>query len=96
MEFENDVFTLLEQVQANGVIPSSVDVRDEYALDRSARRGSTTHAKNMGVTNDVVRANNRWRSEMNSATGGGRLDMIETYAALDSLLPMMLRYSKPL
>mmetsp|Transcript_17572 Transcript_17572/g.49643 ORF Transcript_17572/g.49643 Transcript_17572/m.49643 type:complete len:426 (+) Transcript_17572:14374-15651(+) len=96
VEFANDVFLAIERVQLRGFIADDIDVRDQYGLDRSARRGSTAHARNMQVPLDIINANNRWRVEANSTTGNPRLDMVDVYSALDALLPTVLEYSRRL
>jgi hypothetical protein len=46
-EFENDWFTVLEKVQATTIhIEDLVDVREEFGIGRSQRRGVTAHARN--------------------------------------------------
>ncbi len=90
MEFEDDFFSLLEEVQVTtSWIRDDVDVRDDYGILRSLRRGVTAHAINMQVPTDLIRAINRWRHE----DGTGTLDIIEVYAQFDALKPTMLRYS---
>jgi len=96
-EFENDFFELLEAVQLAGeCIKTSVDVRSAYGILRSLRRGVTGHARNMKVDREVIEAVNRWRKETMSNGVGLRLDLIDVYTALDSLLPTLLEYSRAL
>jgi hypothetical protein len=97
VEFQDDFFRVIEMVQATtNLIEDDVFVRDEFGIERSTRRGVTIHAKNMDVGEEVITANNRWRREANSASGASRLDMIEVYTVLDALMPLVLRFSKPL
>jgi hypothetical protein len=94
MEFENDFFTILEKVQATTeLIPDDFVIRDECGIARTLRRSVTAHARNMGVSIDLIKAVNRWRQEANSSTGNPRLDMPDVYSALASILPTTLRYS---
>ena len=97
-EFENDFFLLLERVQAQTThIDKEMDVRDAYGIMRSLRRGLTSHSKNMGIPEEDLKAFNRWRSEIKSGHGGaGRLDMPDLYAALKSLTPALLRFTRSL
>jgi hypothetical protein len=97
-EFANDFFVLLERVQAQTEhIDKEMDVRDAYGLMRSSRRGLTSHAKNMGIPLEDLKAFNRWRSEIKIGNGGaGRLDMPDLYAALKSLTPALLRFTRSL
>jgi hypothetical protein len=96
VEYQDDFFKVIEAVQATtSFIPEDICVRDEYGTERTLRRSATAHAKNMGLGDDVIKANNRWRSEFNSRTGGSsRVDMIDVYTTLDALLPTVLRFSK--
>jgi hypothetical protein len=95
MEFENDFFTLLKKVQATmDLIPDDFVIRDECGIARTIRHSVTAHARNMGVSIDLIKALNWWRQEANSSTGNPRLDAIpDVYSALASILPTTLRYS---
>jgi hypothetical protein len=95
MEFENDIFTVLEKVQSTTeLFPLEFVIRGECGIARSLRRSVTgAHARNMGVSIDLIKAINRWRQEANSETGNPRLDMPDVYSALASILPTILRYS---
>jgi hypothetical protein len=95
-EFENDFFTLLERVQAQTtLIAKDMDVRDAYGIMRSLRQGLTSHAKNMGIPEEDLKGFNCWRSEIKSG-GAGRLDMPALYAALKSLTPALLQFTRSL
>jgi hypothetical protein len=97
VEFQNDFYGYLEKVQATtGLISDEMDVRDAYGLRRSTRRGVTAHAKVMHVDSDVIKAVHRWEKELNSRSGFPRLDMIDTYDTLVSLVPLILKYSRSL
>jgi hypothetical protein len=88
---------VLEKVQATtSLIPREIDVRAEYGVSRSTRRGVTAHARNMEVPAELVNAVNRWRAESNSATGNPRLDMADVYTTLKALLPTILSYARSL
>jgi hypothetical protein len=97
VEFEEDFFVILEKVQATTtLIERYLDVRAEYGISRSLRRGVTAHARNMGVPRELVDSVNRWRKEANSATGNPTMDMADVYTTLKALLPTILRYSRSL
>ncbi|KAG7368517.1 hypothetical protein IV203_031260 [Nitzschia inconspicua] len=92
-EFEDDFFTLLERVQATtDLIREDLDLRDEAGISRTIRRGATDHAVNMGVADNLIRAMNRWRSEIRSKDSGVGHTMIDRYTTLTSLKPTFLRY----
>ena len=92
-EFEEDYFSLLEAVQNSrpDLIDPSVSVRDVYGLERTERRGATSHAINQGLSKDLINLVNRWRVEFNST--GPQYEMIDNYARIDHLKPTLLRYS---
>ena len=93
-KFENDFMTVLEKVQATTrFIGSEVDVRDDYGILRTLRRGVTSHARNMGVGDALLKIFNRWRTEMNS-NGIATLDMIDTYSKLSTLVQTLLKFSR--
>ena len=95
-EFEHDFFRLLREVQATtSFIDQGVEVGSSYGILRSCRRGMTVHARNVGVSKEELNTFNRWSADMNSKTGVGRLDMAETYSALDHLKPTLLRVTRP-
>ena len=45
------------------IAEENIGVREDFGVSRSARRGVTTHAKNIGVAEHVLQANNRWLAE---------------------------------
>jgi hypothetical protein len=96
-EFEDDFSTVLEKVQSTtSAIGPLVDVRDLYEILRSTRRGVTSHARNMQLPEDDIKAFNRWGKDLNARTGASRLDMIEVYSKLEALAPTLLRFSRTL
>lgn len=94
--YEDMFYSMLEEVQTRRpkLIRPKVDVREDFGIYRSLRRGVTSHATNMDVSSTLVDAINRWRSERNSEVA--RLDMAGSYARLDSIKPTVLRYSSGL
>ena len=94
--YEDMFYSMLEDVQAKrkDLIKPTVDVREDFGIHRSLRRGVTSHALNMDIDRALVDAINRWRSERNSEVA--RLDMAGTYSRLDSIMQTLLRYSSGL
>ena len=94
--YEDMFYCMLEDVQARrkDLIKPKVDIREDYGIHRSLRRGVTSHAINMDIGKALVDAVNWWRSELNSEVA--RLDMAGSYARLDSIKPAVLRYSEKL
>jgi hypothetical protein len=88
----------LEQVQETSpdLMEMNVDVREDYGLSRSCRRGVTTHARNQGVEPQVVEANNRWRKEERARGGNPHLSMMDYYTDIKQSLPLLLKFSAPL
>jgi hypothetical protein len=78
------------------LISKDIDVRAEYGILRSTRRGVTAHARHMEVSTELVNVVNQWRAELDSATGNPRLDMADVYTTLKALLPTILPYSRSL
>ena len=96
VEFEDDWFSILEHVQQKTeLIEERVDLRDAAGILRSLRRGVTSHAKNVNVTEPLIHAINRWRSEK-GGTKKGSLPMVDRYTELGTLTPTYLRFSKAL
>ena len=69
---------------------------EEYSIYRSLRQGSTTQARNKGVSELDITTDNIWRN--NERTGRIRTttNMVEHYSHIQMLLPILLRYSKAL
>ena len=97
MEFEDDFFRVLERVQdTTELISKELCVRDVYGLSRSLRRGVTAHSKNMRIDKELRDAINRWGKEANTKLGVARLDMGDTYTTLESIMPLILEFSRAL
>jgi len=92
-DYEDMFYLMLEGIQASRpeLISPTVDVREDFGLFRSVRRGGTSHALNMDIDEKFVRAMNRWRDEVNSEVL--RADIVGAYSRLDTIRPTRLRYS---
>ena len=94
-EWECDFYSLLEAIQeTTNSIERSINVREAYGILRSIRRGATVHARNMGVSKEVIEAVHRWQREALGTGYGIRLDLIDVYTSLDALSPTLLKYSQ--
>ena len=93
--FEDVVIEKLITIQQQHphLIPDSVDLTDEFGMSRSFRRGSTTHAKNLGVSDAVIDLNNRWRTFDRSRGSMPSLRMSEYYNDVKLSLPRFLAYA---
>lgn len=97
-KYAEGFYTCLEHVQATrpDLIESDIDVREDYGLSRSSRRGVTTHARNIGIPEGVIQANNRWRKEESARGGRPWLTMQDYYTDVKQSLPLLLKFSAPL
>jgi hypothetical protein len=58
-EYEDDFFSVLERIQSSmNTIDKELDIREEEGILRSTRRGTTAHALNMGIDQDLLKAIN--------------------------------------
>ena len=73
-----------------------LEVREEYSINRSFRRGCTTHGRNQQIPKDVVEAHNRWRKQENSKGKKPKMEMIEEYSDIELLIPTRVRFTEML
>jgi len=92
-DFHEVFFETLEELQQArpDLIGPDVEVRELYGILRTLRRSATAHATNRRIPSDIVNSVNRWRTEKNSEVPV--LDMQGTYARLDFLKEIILKYS---
>jgi hypothetical protein len=97
-KYADGFYTCLEHVQVTrpDLIEADIDVREDYGLSRSCRRGVTTHARNIGIPEGVIQANNRWRKEESARGGRPWLTMQDYYTDVRQSLPLLLKFSAPL
>jgi hypothetical protein len=97
-EYEFEILSRLERVQTHDpeIIPASVDVFEEFGISRSFRRGSCTHAREQGVSEDEINLNNRWSQLQHSKGRKPKRNMQEHYTDVRLLLKKLLRYSASL
>ena len=74
----------------------SVEVREEFSINRSFRRGCTTHGRNQQIPKDVVEAHNRWRQNEKSKGKKPKMEMIEEYSDIELLIPTRIRFTEML
>ena len=84
------------QAAAPEILSPRVDVEQAYSFRRSIRRGSTTHARNRHVPQDVIETNNRWQRETRAGNRVAQVSMLETYTDAVASLELNLRYSQSL
>lgn len=84
--FEEDLHTVLETIQnTTTLIDKSVNVREEYGIYRSLRRGATTEAHNQGVQDPVIEMNNRWRKVERAKGKRASLSLSQHYTEVKQL-----------
>jgi hypothetical protein len=72
------------------------DIREDFSINRSFRRGSETHALNQKVPEVVINAQNRWKKIEAAKGRRAQFSMIENYSDILLLIPTMVRYSEML
>jgi hypothetical protein len=72
------------------------DIREDFSINRSFRRGSETHALNKKVPEVVINAQNRWKKIEAAKGRRAQFSMIENYSDILLLIPTMVRYSEML
>ena len=97
----NELFTsCIEFIQSNDTSNKfkldNTDVREEYSINRSCRRGSTTHAQNQGISSAIIQIQNRWSTAENAKGRRPKFNMLETYSEIRDMVPAMLKYSEQL
>lgn len=94
-EFKDDLYQMIKRIQdSTDLIPTEVDVRNEYGLARTTRRTAMAHARNMRLPKDLMNAIHQWGKEMNATTEVSRLDMQDTYTMIDSIWPLVSEFSR--
>jgi hypothetical protein len=97
-ELDELLHKYLAQLQAGSpeLIHARVDVEAEYSFRCSVRRGSTTRARNRGVGDGVIEANQRWKKEERAGRRDPALGMLETYTDAQAAIELRLEYSRAL
>ena len=70
-----------------------LDIQEEFSINRSFRRGSSTHAQNMKIKEPVINAQNRWRKTEAAKGRKQNFSMVENYADIEQLVPTLIQYS---
>lgn len=96
--YEYDILRRLVDIQArgDGVVPKTDDVFNDYGLRRSARRGATTEASNLGVSKDTIDANNRWSAEERTKGRRGGGSMLMHYTEVRLSIGKLIQFSDAL
>ena len=93
-DYEEGMMLLLENIQAtNNLIPLDVDVREEYGVYRSLRRGATTQARNQKVKTADIEMNNRWRKVEAAKSKAASLNIRDHYTEIKLAIKTLIRFS---
>lgn len=78
------------------IIDPSVDVLEEMGISRSLRRGATTHARNMGVSEQDIDAMNCWRKFEAAQGRRPAMPMRDHYSEKVQMFETFLRFPRAL
>ena len=94
--YEGDLMDVLEEVQERrpDLIPESLEVREEYGVFRSFRRGATTEASNMRLRKPTIDLNNSWRKQEASRGKHVTADMLIYYTEIMLAKTARLEFSR--
>lgn len=98
VEMNHHFHSLLEDVQScrEDLLPSSVDVHEDYNIFRSLRKGSTARATDMKVPKTVIDLHNRWKTIENSRGQRSQNSMSDYYTDLRLTSNIRLQYTRAL
>jgi hypothetical protein len=93
-----NLIDLLERVRKrwSNVFGAEVNIRQEFNIGRSLRRGVTAAAQNASIPKEVIEANNRWRKHARSKGLTPGMTMMERYSDAKASVPTLVRFSKEL
>ena len=99
-DYEEVIFSKLEEIQANtSLIDKEINIREEFGLARSFRRGSTTEAQNKQVAQSDIDWIARWNSKkagVDERTPYFQGEMRIHYADQKQMTVTLLRFSQAL
>ena len=96
--YSDKFYELIEEIQVlkPDLVGLNVNVREEYGLSRSLRRGATTRALEAGVEAEVIELNNRWRSVEGAKGKAPSLGIRQHYTEIRQVLKRLLEFSRKL
>jgi len=96
--YEMIILDALAGVQARrpDLIDPGANVYEEYGINRSLRRGSTTRARNAKVSEPDIDIINRWRKFEEAKGSRPSLNMRDHYSEIRQMVPALLRYPQAL
>jgi hypothetical protein len=79
-----------------GLIPTDLDVYEDFGISRSFCRGATSTARTRGVDDKCVKLINRWRTFEDAKGRHPTLSMQDHYSNIQILLPELMKFSQAL
>ena len=70
------------------------NIREDFSINRSFRRGSNTHAQNQGISEEIINRQNRWSIAENAKGRRPKFNMVELYSDVEQLVPTLVQYSE--
>ena len=94
MEIDVLFHKLLRLVQDRNpsVISDDFKIEEKYSVFWSLKRGAISESQNAGIPQDVINANNRWRTYYCLKGINPNLSMIEHYSDSDVLAPTLIKF----
>ena len=95
---EGNLMEVLDEIQEtrSDLIPRELDIREEYGVFRSFRRGATTEAGNKRVRKTTIELNNSWRKQEASRGKHVTADMVTYYTEIMLAKDSRLDFSRAL
>jgi hypothetical protein len=96
--FERELLERFQSIQSRrpDLIPSDVQVLEEYGLSRSFRRGATSEARARGTGKEDIDLTNRWRTFEGAKGKRPRMAMRDHYSDIPLLIPALILFSENL
>ena len=93
--FEPGFFRRLSQVQDSrpDLLGAGVDIEDQYGISRSFRRGATSRAADLALSDKIVNANNRWRSVDEAGSKKPSMTIRDHYTDIRLTINLQLQFS---
>ena len=84
-DYRRNIFSKLEELQANGLIDPQADIWEEFGIQRSGRRFFTTHTIKMGVDPILIELQARWSTDRANNERSVQRAMIHNYAEVRNM-----------
>ena len=92
-----DIMELIKEKDENNNLElNELNIREEFSINRSFCRGSSTRAQLLEIPTDIIEIVNRWKKVEQAKGKQAKLSMMETYADIELLIPKAVKYSEML